>query len=264
MQLSELYHYPLKSCAPRALKDADVGPMGLPHDRHWMLARPDGEFITARDWPRLVLVTLTPTATGFEAEAPDMPVLVVDNRELGVSQPTEVWSDAFPAWRGNAQADRWFSEFLGTECILLYIGQETARHQPRFGVPLSFADGYPLLLIGDGALADLNGRLAQPVSMRRFRPNLVVSDVPPFEEDYWKTVRIGEAEFDVVKPCARCIFTTVDPETGEKHPDGEPLSTLAGYRNQPEWGVTFGQNLIVTKPGRIRVGDEVEVLEWSF
>jgi uncharacterized protein YcbX len=127
------------------------------------------------------------------------------------------------------------------------------------GDEVSFADAFPLLLISRAALDGLNARLAKPVSMLRFRPNLVVEGVAAHAEDGWKRIRIGEVEFDVAKACTRCVFTTVDPMRGERDPDGEPLRTLIGYRRTAD-GVTFGQNLIPRSAGSVRVGDAVEVL----
>ncbi|MBK9164216.1 MAG: MOSC domain-containing protein [Acidobacteria bacterium] len=183
--------------------------------------------------------------------------------------------------------NEWFSEVLGRNCQLVLMPESTERHvSERFdrGDDLvSFADGYPLLLIGEGSLAELNRRIAAnstneadrvPLEMRRFRPNLVVSGTEPFEEDSWARIRVGEAIFRVVKPCARCAITTVDPDRGE-FAGKEPLRTLASFRMakdvfpdkleelgmEPNY-VLFGENLIPENPGVvIRVGDKLEVLE---
>ncbi|HBL54839.1 MAG TPA: hypothetical protein DDZ36_02830 [Deltaproteobacteria bacterium] len=122
----------------------------------------------------------------------------------------------------------------------------------------AFSDAYPLLLISEASLNDLNNRLPEPVAMKRFRPNLVVNNTKPYEEDSWKKIIIGECEFQVVKPCSRCILTTVDPETGE-FSGKEPLRTLATYRKQ-SGNVMFGQNLIATIKGKLEVGMPVEII----
>ena len=122
-------------------------------------------------------------------------------------------------------------------------------------IEVSFADGYPQLLIGTASLEDLNSRLDKPVAMGRFRPNIVVTTREPFVEDTWQRVRIGDCEFDVVKRCARCVFTTVDPDTGVKNADGEPLKTLRGFRlDRAERGVLFGVNLVPRSTGRLEAG----------
>jgi uncharacterized protein YcbX len=124
---------------------------------------------------------------------------------------------------------------------------------------VSLADAFPLLLVSQAALDQLNAKLAQPVPMLRFRPNLVVAGTQPHAEDDWRRIRIGAIEFDVVKACTRCVFTTVDFERGERDPTGEPLRTLTTYRRTAE-GVTFGQNLIPRGTGTLRAGDPIEVL----
>jgi uncharacterized protein YcbX len=141
---------------------------------------------------------------------------------------------------------------------------EAAQRPVRadYGQPgdvVSFADAFPLLLISEASLAGLNARMAQPVPMARFRPNLVVAETAAHAEDDWRRIRIGVLEFDVVKACTRCVFTTVDPATGNFDPGGEPLATLKQYRRTAA-GVTFGQNLIPRSFGQISVGDRVEVL----
>jgi len=128
-------------------------------------------------------------------------------------------------------------------------------------VPLSFADGFPYLLVNDASLRDLQQRCPAGVQVEQFRPNIVVSGATAWEEDSWKVIRIGEVIFDVAKPCSRCIFTTVSPEKGQKHPSGEPLATLQTFRTAPDNGdVDFGLNLIARNSGVIRVGDDVEIL----
>jgi uncharacterized protein YcbX len=130
----------------------------------------------------------------------------------------------------------------------------------QVGDEVSFADGFPLLLISEASLADLNGRLETPVSMRRFRPNLVVDGERAYAEDQWRRIRVGDVEFEGAKNCSRCVFTTIDPDTGVKDPTREPLRTLGGYRRKPQGGVYFGQNLIPRSGGAIHVGDRVEIL----
>jgi hypothetical protein len=133
---------------------------------------------------------------------------------------------------------------------------------PDYGQPgdeVSFADGFPLLLISQAALDLLNTKLAAPVPMLRFRPSIVVTGTQAHAEDDWKRIRVGAIEFDVVKPCIRCVFTTVDFTRGEFDPGGEPLRTLLTYRRTPA-GVSFGQNLIPRGVGTLRTGDAVEVL----
>jgi uncharacterized protein YcbX len=174
-----------------------------------------------------------------------------------------VWTNVVAALPAGDASDAWISDFLGMPARIAYMDDACARpvnpDYARPGDEVSFADAFPLLLISAAALDALNEKLAMPVPMLRFRPNLVVANTAPHAEDGWKRVRVGEVEFDVVKPCSRCVFTTVDFERGEFDPTGEPLKTLITYR-RGERGVTFGQNIIPRGTGTVRVGDAVEVL----
>lgn len=265
MILTELNIYPIKSTRRIALHESDVLPRGLPWDRRWMLVNTEGKFVTARQQPRLATVEtrigddhLTVGAEGCATL--ELALQPVSSERLAVT----VWRDTLEAVAAGQAADRWFSEFLGQPCRLVQMTDDLVRPvNPDYGRPgdeVSFADGFPLLLISEASLADLNARLAQPVSMRRFRPNLVVDGETPYAEDGWGRLRVGEVEFEGVKNCSRCVFTTVDPDTGLKSLDQEPLRTLSGYRRRPQGGVFFGQNLVPRSRGRVRVGDPVEVL----
>ena len=263
MRLSALHRYPLKSGRAQILQTATVGAIGVAGDRIWMLIDADGEMITGREFPKLVLVEAIADADGATTfAAPGQTPLRVRTDAMTVEQPCEVWKNRFSALTGSRSADLWFGDYLGKECRLLFIGDIPGRRRLATDgqIPLSFADGYPLLLIGKASLDDLNARLKQPVAMLAFRPNLVVEGAIAFAEDQWRRVRIGEVIFDVAKPCTRCIFTTVDPERGERSADREPLLTLARYRRF-EIGTCFGMNLIARSAGRLRLGDAVEVLE---
>nr|WP_252729232.1 MOSC domain-containing protein [Aliiglaciecola lipolytica] len=144
---------------------------------------------------------------------------------------------------------------------MVFFGEQSKRRVKNSDSEVSFADGYPFLVISQQSLNDLNSRLATPVTMSQFRPNLVIDNCAPFEEDNWKKIRIGEVEFEIMKSCSRCIFTTVDPITGEKNPQLEPLSTLQKYRKDKKGDVLFGQNLIALNSGNLSLNDEVVVTE---
>lgn len=261
IRLSALYVYPLKSAAAQALDAAELQPRGLAHDRRWMVVDAQNAFITGREEPRLVLVQAHPQADGLLLSAPGMPELLAQPA-LRREQVT-VWRDRVDARAASGEASEWISRFLGRECRLVIMDDAAQRPvDPTYAVAgdeVSFADAFPLLLISEGSLAGLNARLDAPVPMLRFRPNLVVSGADAHAEDGWRRIRIGAIEFEVAKPCVRCGFTTVMPETGTLDPRGEPLRTLATYRRGPK-GVMFGQNLIARGRGRLCVGDAVTVL----
>jgi uncharacterized protein YcbX len=166
-----------------------------------------------------------------------------------------IWNDTASALC-HADGSRWFSDFLNDDVRLVYMPDSERRavnpKRARRGDIVSFADGYPLLVISEASLADLNSRLSKPLEMRRFRPNLVLADCEPFAEDRFTTLFIGEVSFRAVKRCDRCSVTTVDPSTGER--GKEPLRTLAQYRLE-DGKVWFGMNLIHDGPGELRVGD---------
>lgn len=263
MRLSHLYLYPIKSSAPLEVQSAEVEPRGLRHDRRWMVVDAQGQFLTGRKLPRMTLIRATPNAAGLLLEAPQMPVLQVDFPVGGHGLPVKVWKSEVIAWPVATQADAWLSTFLGQPVRLVHMDARVSRaitsSHSLPGDEVSFADGFPLLLISQAALEQLNARLATPVSMLQFRPNLVVDGVAAHAEDGWKRIRVGSVELEVAKPCARCVFTTVDPARGERDPAGEPLRTLIGYRRR-EGGVMFGQNLIPRSSGTLRPGDAVEIL----
>lgn len=265
MHVSEINIYPIKSTRRITLQECPVLSRGLEWDRRWMLVDQYGGFITARKYPRLTLVATRIDDDLLVASAPEMPEIRIP---LEVSdsprQQVKIWSDECTAVHPSEQYDQWFSDYLGLECRLVYMGNSDNRpinpDYASLGDQVSFADGFPLLLISEASLADLNSRLQAPMSMRRFRPNLVVTGCPAFAEDAWKTIQVGETEFAVAKACSRCVFTTIDPDTAEKHPRQEPLRTLSGYRQGPDGGVYFGQNLIPRRLGMIRKGDAITVL----
>jgi uncharacterized protein YcbX len=263
--LSALAIHPVKSCAPLALQTAQVEPRGLAGDRRWMVVDPDGRFLTGRQLPRMVLLVARPADAGLELEAPGRPPLRVPAAAADAPRRrVTVWKDAVDAACAPAAADAWLSDFLGRPVHLVAMDAPARRavdpDRARPGDEVSFADGFPVLLVGQASLDALNARLAKPVPMSRFRPNLVVAGAPAHAEDGWRRIRIGGVEFELVKDCTRCVFTTVDAEQGAFDPDGEPLRTLVGYRRGPA-GVTFGRNLIARGTGTLRVGDAVEVLD---
>lgn len=259
--LSTLYRYPVKSLRGESLAASPVGPQGLWLDRTWMVADANGRLVTGRDYPELVRVTATPAEGGVWLRATGQPALWVANTSFTTPHSATVWSSTFAAWHGCDEADAWLSRYLGARVRLLWAGEHaTRRVKSDPTVPVAFADGYPLLLIGQASLDDLCVRVGRPLAMERFRPNLVVSGAAAYAEDGWTRIRIGGLPFRVVKACERCVFTTVDPETGSKSLDQEPLRTLATYRRAPE-GVLFGQNVICEGAGRLEVGMAVEVLE---
>lgn len=264
-RLAALVVYPLKSAAGLGLDFADVGVRGLAGDRCWMLVDAEGHFITGRQCPRLTLLRTRALADGgLEVTGLDGEVLRVPAPDGGVRLRSAVWGDPVDAADAGDVAALWFSNVLEQPVRLLHA--DAAMQRPldpdyaRAGDETAFADGYPLLLLSRSACDALSERVGRDLGWRRFRPNLLVDGVPPHAEDDWRRIRVGEVEFEVVKACVRCVFTTIDPDRGLPEADGEPLRTLKTYR-RGQRGITFGQNLIPRGRGSVRVGDVVEVLD---
>lgn len=261
--LSRLFIHPVKSMRGIGLSHAYADISGLAFDRIFMVTETDGTFITARQFPQMVKFTPAPLHDGLHLTAPDGSSAIVRFSDFSVQQePTEVWGNHFTALIAPAGVNQWLSGFFNRSVQLRWLGPELSRRVKRHdAVPLSFADGFPYLLANEASLRDLQNRCPASVSIEQFRPNLLVTGAAAWEEDTWKVVRIGEVVFDVAKPCSRCVLTTVSAERGQKHPGGEPLTTLQGFRTALDNGdVDFGQNLIARNSGTIRVGDELEVL----
>jgi hypothetical protein len=251
--------YPIKAARGIPLDDSEVDEFGLLYDRRWMVVDDSGEFLSQRSHPRLALVVPTIADETLVVNAPGMPTLEIPlSPSRAVTMRVAVWDDSCAAtWLGDKPA-RWFSEFLDCSCSLVRMAPETIRPaDPAFapvGARVSFADGFPFLLISQESLEDLNRRLDMPVPMNRFRPNLVVSGGEAYAEDHWTKIEIGGLGLRIVKPCGRCVVTTTDQTSGER--GQEPLRTLATYRKR-DGEVMFGQNVVHEGPGRLCVGDRV-------
>ncbi|PST91542.1 flavodoxin [Photobacterium sp. NCIMB 13483] len=260
--LSQIHVYPVKSTAALTQSHAWVEKQGLAFDRRFMVASDEGAMITARKYPQMVKITATLTMTGLVLQHPNKTDLVLQYADFTmVDASAIVWNDNFSAYTTTMIANQWFSDIIGHSVQLLFCGQQSNRVRSKIGHNVSFADGYPLLVISEASLAALNERSRDHHTMAQFRTNLVVSNTDAFAEDEWKRIRIGEVEFEIVKPCARCILTTVDPLTGEFNALKEPLKTMATFRADAAGDVFFGQNLVALNEGMIRAGDVIEVLE---
>jgi len=262
--LSQVNVYPVKSVGGLSLSNAWVEKQGLMFDRRFMLALADGSMVTARKYPQMVKIQSTLTPDGLIFTAQDMQSLKIRYADFKMQEaPAQVWNDNFIAYTTTDEADDWFSQVMGQRVELLFTGEQSNRVREKFGHNVSFADGYPLLIISQASLDELNRRSPEKHSMDQFRTNLVVAGTEPFAEDGWKRIRIGEVEFEALKPCERCIMTTVDLEKGDYRLTKEPLRTLSQFRANERGGVFFGQNLVAKNEGMIHAGDKIEVLEFK-
>lgn len=261
--VSDLYFYPVKSCAGRRTEYAELVDTGLADDRRLMVTDSDGTFISQRIRPELALVQTEIVGDELTLRAPNSGSVTVQIRVEGDECQTVVWDSAVRAVRQDTAANEWLSQYLEVPVQLVALHRNARRPiDPQYAVTdkdvVSFADGYSVLLISEASLDDLNSRLASPAPMSRFRPNVVVNGCDAFAEDEWARFRIGDVLFHGVKPCARCSVIGVDQATGLSH--SEPMRTLATYRKLAA-GVMFGANLVHTVGGRIAVGDQLEILD---
>ncbi|MBO1327003.1 MOSC domain-containing protein [Acetobacter suratthaniensis] len=266
LSLASVHLYPVKGLHGLTPPAALVRPWGLEGDRRWMIVDPDGRFLTQRACRGMALITPIPTSEGLtltRAGSRPCPVRFPDVE--APQRVVTVWNDTVRARDAGDVAAHWLSEALGRECRLVWMHvPELARIRDLSGedVPVSFADGYPLLVASMASLNDLNARLAPKpaIPMNRFRANIVVEGGLPWEEDSWQLLSIGTALIRIVAACARCVVTTIDQHTGTIPTPGEPLGTLSTFRRAKD-GIMFAQNAVVEKAGMITAGDKVEVLE---
>lgn len=269
MQLSEINVYPIKSLGGVARIESIVEARGLQFDRRWLLIDEKNEFLTQRQFPKMATINIEISEDGLRVLQEKNEQVISFELSTNDTEVVKIWSSRCRAKVYESEINKWFSDALQTNCRLVLMPEETKRTVNYFYAvhredTVSFADGYPFLLIGENSFNDLNSKLEMPVPMNRFRPNFVVSGTEPFAEDNWKRIKIGETVFHVVKPCARCVITTIDQEKGASG-GVEPLKTLASYRipkRSIKKKILFGQYLIAENVGGIlKVGDKVEVIE---
>ncbi|MFC6997843.1 MOSC domain-containing protein [Rufibacter roseus] len=263
--LSEIYIYPIKSLGGISLTSAEVEERGLKYDRRWMLIDDSGLFMTQRKLPEMALLQVALDEQGLVVthKTKDLPPLKVPYETASTrSTLVTVWDDICFAFMVSHEANAWFTEALGVSCRLVYMPDNSIRmidpNYAKHNEKVSFADGYPYLVIGQESLNDLNSRLEKPVPMNRFRPNFVFTGGQSHNEENWKTVRIGDVLFYGAKPCGRCHVTTIDQSTAQSGP--EPLQTLSTYQKKGS-KVIFGMHLISLSAGSVKIGDLITVME---
>jgi uncharacterized protein len=264
--LSKMFVYPVKGMRGIALKKAILTPRGIKNDRRFMLVDQHGKFISQREMP--ILTQLQPDMQGDQLHITWVPsqqtCMVTPPPPDAPTQKVHIWDSSVLARICHLHTNQWLSDHLGFTVRLVYMPHTTRRSVPPkyagHGHTVGFADAYPFLIANEASVAELNTRLEQPITMDRFRPNLVIAGptLLPWEEDQWRNMTIGSVAFQCVKPCARCIVITTDQITGARYK--EPLKTLSTYRNFGN-KVLFGQNAILfdkkQSHSTISVGDSV-------
>jgi uncharacterized protein YcbX len=275
--ISELTMYPIKSCAGIALTEAVITASGLSYagvcDREWMLVDGSGLFLTQREYPRMACLRITIAGDTLRVDTDAMATLSISLKANADAQKitVQIWETEVIADDAGEEAAIWFSQALGTRCRLVRFSPQAQRYANTKWTgdtlaPTRFADGYPLLLIAQASLEDLNRRAIaqgrQAVPMNRFRPNIVIDGVEAFEEDYAASYLLKNGiQLRPVKPCPRCPIPAVDQLTGEV--GASPVDILQSYRANPivDGEITFGMNVILEQGAGLvlRVGDEVEM-----
>ncbi|ARN75670.1 MOSC domain-containing protein [Oceanicoccus sagamiensis] len=260
MQVSSLAIYPVKSMAGIALSTMSIASLGPAWDRRWMVVDDSGQFLTQRQLAKMCLISATVDAGQLTLSCEGQTAITVEHTPVR-QRSVVVWADTVEAEDCGDKVADWLSMVLQCSCRLVFMPEHTQRWVDtdfaKQQETVSFADGFPFLLMSAASLESFNQHLDQPVSSYRFRPNIVVSGCEAFAEDGWQRIRIGEIEFSVVKPCSRCVIPSIDPATGLKQV--EVSKALASHRRR-DGAVYFGQNLLHRGHGEIGVGDSVEAL----
>jgi uncharacterized protein YcbX len=266
--LQDIYIYPIKSLGGIPLQQAEVQATGLQYDRRWMLTDENGNFLSQRAFPEMAMLQVSITSDGLlvrHKKGKFQPLTLPFYKHTGKEVRVTIWDDVCTALEVGMDANAWFTEALGMTVRLVYMPDTTQRLvDDRYASNseiVSFADAYPILMIGQSSLDDLNKRLEVPVLMNRFRPNLVFRGGRPYAEDLFREFRVGDVAFAGVKPCSRCVLITVNQEEGVR--GQEPVKTLASYRTFNN-KILFGQNLLPGSLGTIKTGDNVEILSTSI
>lgn len=266
LKVSQLYVFPVKSLAGFPVQSAVVTDRGLQHDRRWMIVDNNNQFVTIRELPKMVLIQtkIEDNKLQLFTETDPIGVKIEIGKTIGEEIETTIWNATVKSYKVDNEVDKWLSEQLNAQVFLCYMPETSKRpvdttsgFKPA-GKLTSFADAYPFLVISEESLADLNTRTPEPVSMLQFRPNIVISGGEPYVEDNLENFTINKIPFTGLENCGRCPIPNVNPLTGIKNAENQPLKTLAKYRNVNK-NIIFGRNTVHSETGVISVGDLLEL-----
>ncbi len=276
MKVSSIFVYPIKSCQGISLTQTEVHQSGFIGDREFMLVDQQGHFLSQRQYPKLATIQVKIQDNNLILSVNNAQIFILEPRFSGVEKIVEIWRDRVFAIDQGDEVANWFKKVLNLplkDKIRLvrqsseYIRAIDKNYTNNQEIPVSFADGFPILLTATASLAELNRRLEtkyphspQSVPMNRFRPNLVIETEEPFIESNWQNIQIDKLSLALVKPCSRCIITTTNQFNGDRHALQEPLKTLGTFRQIPQAGIMFGENVIPLTTGSIKIGDELKIL----
>ena len=265
IQVSQLYIYPIKSLGGISMQSVNITDRGFEYDRRWMLIDKNNHFLTQREFAEMALVQVEIIPAGLKVihqKDENNFIIIPFKPEKNERVATDIWGVACEPLFVSDEADKWFSAALNTSCRLVYMDDDTqVAIDERYNIDnklTSFSDGFPILMISEASLEDLNRRATEALLMNRFRPNLVISNANAFEEDSMKEFMINGITFYGAKPSARCVVTTINQSTAAK--GKEPLKTLATYRSRDN-KIYFGENVIAASAGAINVGDSITILQ---
>ena len=263
IQVSQLYIYPIKSLSGIAKQSVEITSTGFKHDRRWMLVDERNIFLSQRTHPQMVLLHIAETSLGFKISKYNddvmsiiIPFTTLSEKKIKVT----VWDDVCDAIEVSDAHNEWFSNMLNTKCKLVYMPNDSLRPVDKQYAAnneiTSFSDGYPILMIGQSALDNLNEKLIEQLPVNRFRPNIVFTGGVAHFEDEMAAFTINKINFLGVKPCSRCVIPTINQQSAKK--GKEPLTTLSTYRMKNN-KIYFGQNVLHQQNGQINVGDEIKI-----
>ncbi|MBF2058009.1 MAG: MOSC domain-containing protein [Cyanobacterium sp. T60_A2020_053] len=276
MKLSSIHIYPIKSCQGITVTEAEVALKGLKNDRCLMVVDSNGKFITQRQLPSLATIITSLDHDSLTLKVANntlSPITFTPEYQTGNLIPVEIWGQETMAVEQEKAVSEWLRRALDIDEQIFLVAQTPdcrltidPKYSLRRRAPVTFSDGYPLLLTNTASLKLLNEKIRDTykssenqVTMDRFRPNLVIENDQPFAEDNWREITIGAVTFDLVKPCKRCIVTTTNQNTGQRNSLQEPLKTLATFRNFPTQGILFGVNIIPRNQGLISVQSTINL-----
>ncbi|HPH93110.1 MAG TPA: MOSC domain-containing protein [Ferruginibacter sp.] len=265
LTVSQLYIYPIKSLGGISVSEVNSTDRGFEYDRRWMLIDEHNNFLTQREFPAMALLQPALTSDGLRVVGTKQDsdfILIPFTPATNDRIATNIWGVPCTPLHVSDEADKWFSEQLQTQCRLVYMDDDTqVLISESYNINnslTSFSDGFPILMISEASLDDLNSRASEVLPMNRFRPNLVINGAGAFEEDRMKEFMINGVVYYGAKPSARCMITTIDQSSGAK--GKEPLMTLSKYRSLNN-KIYFGENVIASSTGIIHVGDELTILK---
>ena len=251
VSVEQVNFYPLKSGRGIGAAALRLGATGFDWDRHWMVTDAGGRFLSQRTHPQLARIVPEIGADELVLRTPERAPLRVPLAPHGAAHAVTVWDDHCEGLDQGDEAAAWVSAIMGQPARLVRVPQSPRRlARAEFAgprpAPVSFTDGFPILICNRASLEDLNARMPEPVPMERFRPNIVLTGLPAFAEDRIAGVAIGPVRLNLVKPCTRCVITATDQLTGERATN--PLPVLRQFRYDPGLhGVKFGENAVVVE-----------------